>query len=273
MTWTCFITTVALSRDLPAGAGLGPVARALVFIGAITPSLVALALTARAEGDAGVRALLGRIGLWQVGGRWYVFAIGYMLAIRLAAALIHRLVTGAWPRFNFDAWPIVAVAIVLSTWVQAGEEIGWRGFALPRLAARLGLAGASLVLGAIWAVWHLPLFYLRGADSYGQSFVGYLLGVIALSVAMAWLYWRTGGSLLLVMLMHAAINNTMELVPPTLRAPENPWVPSASLMDWFVPALLWIGAGYFLVRMRRAKLPNGISTSAATLPGARRAGP
>src|SRR5205814_483506 len=123
-----------------------------------------------------------------------------------------------------------------------------------RLAARFGLGRASIVLGVIWACWHLPLFYLRGVDTYGQAFVPWLLQVTALSVAIAWLYWRTGGSLLLTMLMHAAINNTKDIVPSIGRTPTNPFLPGTALMLWLTAGTLWIPAAYFLVRMRGAKL-------------------
>ena len=113
---------------------------------------------------------------------------------------------------------------------------------------------ASIVLGLIWALWHVPLFYLPEADTYGQSFPVYLLQVTALSVAIAWLYWRTHGSLLLTMLMHAAINNTKDIVPAIPRTPTNPWAVSAALVAWLGLALLWIGATYFLIRMRNAQL-------------------
>src|SRR4029077_5413333 len=207
--WTMFILAVCLSQS----SSLGPAIRILVLLGTIAPSLVAVALTARAQGEAGVGAMLGRILRWRVGAPWYLFAVGYMVAIKLTVALVHRLATGTWPRFGDVPWYLMVAVIPISTWVQAGEEVGWRGYALPRLAARFGLSGASVVLGVIWATWHLPLFYLRGADTYGQSFVTYLLTVIALSVAMAWVYWNTHGSLLLTMLMHAAINNTKDIVP------------------------------------------------------------
>src|SRR5438045_7892958 len=98
--------------------------------------------------------------------------------------------------------------IALSTPFQAGEELGWRGFALPRLGARLGLARASLLLGLAWALWHLPLFFVRDADTFGQSFVVYAVQVVAISVAMALLYVRTDGGLFLPMLFHSAVNNT-----------------------------------------------------------------
>jgi len=254
-TWTCFLSAVAVSRGLAPGAGLGPGILALVLLGTFAPSLVALALTARAAGGPGVRALLGRLFAWRVGLRWYVFALVYMAAIKLAVALVHRLATGAWPRFGHDAWYLMVAATLISTGIggQSGEEIGWRGYALPRLAARMGLGRASLLLGVIWAVWHLPLFFLHGADKFGQSFPVYLLQVTAISVAIAWLYWRTHGSLLLTMLMHAAINNTKDIVPSNAGGATSPFTLSASPVAWLTLALSWIAAAYFLLRMRKAE--------------------
>jgi membrane protease YdiL (CAAX protease family) len=162
-----------------------------------------------------------------------------------------------WPRFGQEAWYIILVAILLSTPVQAGEEIGWRGYALPRLAAHLGLARASIVLGVIWACWHLPFFFVPGIDKSGQSFPVYLLQVTALSAAAAWLYWRTNRSLLLVMLMHSAGNQTIGIVPSSVPNAANPFAISTSLVAWLTVALLWMGAGCFLVRMRTANLQNG----------------
>lgn len=139
---------------------------------------------------------------------------------------------------------------------QAGEEIGWRGYALPRLAARFGLARGSIMLGVIWAIWHLPLFFLRQADTFGQSFPVYLLQVTALSVAIAWLYWRTNGSLLLTMLLHAAINNTKDIAPSLVTTGTNPFTLNASPVSWLTLALLWVCAAYFLVRMPKTEPPR-----------------
>ena len=104
---------------------------------------------------------------------------------------------------------------------------------------------------AIWASWHLPLFFALEGDTYGQSFPVFLLQVTALSVAMAWLYWRTAGSLLLVMLMHAAVNNTKDIVPSAVSGASNPLSLSSSLVAWLTVGLLWVGATCFLFRMRR----------------------
>jgi len=171
----------------------------------------------------------------------------------VAVALVHRAATGAWPRFGDTPLYIMVLAIAISTWVQAGEEVRWRGYALPRMAARLGLARASLLLGVIWAVWHLPLFFIPAGDTYGQSFPVFLLQVTALSVAMAWLYWKTGGSLLLTMILHAAVNNTKDIVPSVVPAATNPWTLSGSLVAWLTIVLLWLCAPYFLVWMRTAE--------------------
>jgi membrane protease YdiL (CAAX protease family) len=229
----------------------------LYLLGVFAPSLVAFALTARVGGRAGTLALLRRTVKWDVRARWYVFAVGYMAAIKLAVALLLRIATGAWPAFGQEPVYLMAIAIVFSTPVQAGEEIGWRGYALPRLSARLGLSSASTALGVIWACWHLPFFFISGTDKSGQSFPLYVLSVTALSVAMAWLYWRTNGSLLLTMLMHAAVNNTKDIVPSAVSTAANAFSLSSSLVAWLSVAILWICAAYFLIRMREVKLEDG----------------
>jgi len=245
VSWACWIPIVIL--PIPAHT----VSRAvLLFIGILAPALMAIALTAWMEGDKALRTLLAGMFRWEVSGRWYVFAVGYTLSIKLLVTLMYRLATGAWPRFSNVPLYIIPFAILISTPVQSGEEIGWRGYALPRLAACLGLGWASIILGIIWACWHLPLFFLPESDTYHQSFIVYITQVTAISVAMAWLWERTGGSLLLTMLMHAAINNTQDIVPAAVPGGTKTFGFSASTLSWLATAVLWMCAAYFLVRMR-----------------------
>lgn len=249
VSWTFFIAGAA-------GAGafghpvrvLAELESALFLIGAVTPGLVALWLAARAEGSSGAKALLSRAVKWDVERRWYLLAILYMPVTKLMVAVVHRAITGAWPHFGNLPWYLIVPAIVVSTPVQSGEEIGWRGYALPRLDEHIGLRRASLLLGVIWAVWHLPFFYVPGIDMYGQSFPVFTLSVVAISVAMAWLYARTNQSLLLTMLMHSTINQTASIVSG-VGNPGNPFSWHAPLSSWLTAALLWIAAAYFLVRM------------------------
>jgi membrane protease YdiL (CAAX protease family) len=239
---------VSTGGDSEGGAAAG--AAVIFFIGVAAPGLVAVALTYRDEGAASAAALLGRALNGRVDFRWYVFALGLMPATKLLVALLHRLLTGEWPVFGETRWYVMAAAILISTWVQAGEEVGWRGYALPRLAGRFGLAPASLLIGAIWAAWHLPLFFVPGGDTFGQSFPVYLLQVTALSTAMAWLYWRTQGSLLLVMVLHASVNNTKDIVPSAVQGATDPFLLSASVSGWLTLAVLWAVAAVLLFQMR-----------------------
>jgi membrane protease YdiL (CAAX protease family) len=248
-TWICWAASRAISY------GSTPV----LLLGVFAPGLVALALTERYEGRAATRALIARIFKWDVGARWYAFAILYIPAIKLVVALVHRIVTDAWPRFGQEPVYAMAAALLVSTWIQAGEEVGWRGYALPRLSERFGLAQASVILGGIWATWHLPIFFFPVGDLLGQSFPLYLLQVTAISVTMAWLYWRTGGSLLIVMLFHAAVNNLKDIVPSATPGATNPFVFNASLVGWLTVAFLWIAAAYFLFKMRGVTaLPSAV---------------
>jgi membrane protease YdiL (CAAX protease family) len=256
VSWAFFIAVALWSRRTSADdATVGHWAGLITLPGVFAPALVAIALSARARGEHGVRELLAPLFRWQVPTWTWSFALGYMAAIKLLAALVHRLAFGAWPRFGGEPWMLMLAATVFSVLVfgQAGEEVGWRGYALPRMAARWGLGWASIVLGAIWAFWHLPLFWLRGIDKAGQSFPFYLLQVTALSVAIAWLWWRTGGSLTLTMLLHAAVNNTKDIVPSATPGAMHVFGLAASRVGWITMGLLWLSAAFFLVDMRRAR--------------------
>lgn len=249
ITWGVYLAAGATS--VPGLRGL------LVYFGVFTPGLLALWFTHRAEGSPGVVALLQRLIRWDVPARWYVFALTYVATIKLTVALLYRATTGAWPRFGDVPWYVMLAAALGSTLLggQVGEELGWRGYALPRLAMKFGLGGASLLLGVLWAGWHLPLFFILGGDTVGQSFPLYVLQVTALSVAITWLYAKTHGSLLLTMLLHAAVNNTKDIVPSAVPGATRPWALSTSYVAWLSVALLWAAAAYFLVDMRKASLP------------------
>jgi membrane protease YdiL (CAAX protease family) len=252
VTWAAWLA-VALARP---GSIVFAIGGPVFLLGVFAPGLVALALTALFEGKTGVVRLLARIGRWEVSWRLYSIAIGYMAATKLFAALTHRIVVGDWPMFGDTPLVVMAGAILVSTWAQAGEEVGWRGYALPRLATLLGLGGASVLVGVIWALWHLPLFMMQGTGSAGQSFPIYLLHVTALSVAMAWLYWKTRGSLLLVMLMHAAVNNTTGVVPAALPQATDLMSFHGSLVAWLTVGVSWVVALVLLYQMRGAEISS-----------------
>ena len=237
-----FAVAYAVSANTPHGY-------AMTLLGAYAPGIVAITMTAIAEGGAGVRRLVAPVIKWQVGARWYVFAATYVVGVKLLAALIQRAVVGEWPRLGTEPLLLIPLAIAVSTPFQAGEEIGWRGYALPRLADRIGLRWSAIVLGAIWGFWHIPQFFIRQADTYGQSVPVYVLQVVAISVTMTWLWARTGRSLLPVMLLHSAVNNSKDIVPSQQMGATDPWTLNASAVAWISVGILWAAATFFLAAM------------------------
>ncbi|MCO1656504.1 CPBP family intramembrane glutamic endopeptidase [Pseudonocardia humida] len=174
----------------------------------VGPSVCAFVVTYLAQGREGVRALWRRVLRWRVPVRFYVVALVGLGATVLAVAYA---VTAVF--FPADLAP-PSVPVLLSTPINfvlifvlagLGEEFGWRGFALPRLQERHGSVRASVVVGLLWAVWHYPKILVE----YGgptATLAWFTVGVVAASVVYAWLFDATGGSVLLVALMHAAEN-------------------------------------------------------------------
>jgi membrane protease YdiL (CAAX protease family) len=221
--------TVLLSWGslLPVVLGVVPVERAtpLVVASIVGPTVSALALTWRADGIPAIRRLLARLGRVRVPLRWYVATL-LPVGLGLLGWWVLRVTVGAGPLGQFGGdlgrlpFPVV-VALFLVSSVASGalaEELGWRGYALPRLQARFNALAASLLVGAVWAVWHLPVFVLTGAGST-LPFGWYLPRLLAISVLLTWVFDHTHGSVLHAVLLHAAVNGTEAFVSGTLATP------------------------------------------------------
>jgi len=182
----------------------------LITLGSFVPSITALFLTWKKAGGAELRLLLGRALVWHVSPIWYVIAIAGPALVMLLAIGGHVLLGGTAPDYVplGVRWLIVPVNFVLVLLIGGplGEEFGWRGFALPALEARFSSPWASLLLGIIWSVWHLPLFFISGSAQHSLPFGLYALLTIPLSILITWVFHGSGNSLLLVMLFHAAVN-------------------------------------------------------------------
>ena len=205
-----FVLTYAISWLLwipLAGAGsLTGLGAVLAGLGSLVPSAVAIVLIAVLHGKAGVKKVLRRLLMWRVGIRWYV-AVVLLSTLLFGAVGLSVLLGGEAPAVAVTI-PGAVFLLVFSIFPGSagGEEIGWRGFALPHLQTARSALAASLVLGVAWGVWHLPLF-LIGTDNRPLSlFAPFALAVIVSSVFYTWMYNGTGGSLLIVVLFHAASN-------------------------------------------------------------------
>ena len=174
--------------------------------GPLVAAGLAAALTA---GRTGLRTWAARLVRWRVGWRWYVVALAAPAAFWLAVSGVSVLLGQPWlevrPR-ALELAPAAGAALlaVLVLTDGIGEEPGWRGFALPALLDRWRPLAASLILGVIWAVWHLPLLVTPGTTLYQTSPVFLLLDLTATSVFYTWLFLRTRYSVLPAVLLHAS---------------------------------------------------------------------
>ena len=188
--------------------------------GSFGPALAAIALAAWHGGGAGVRALLAPIRRWRVGAvGWAIALLGPFAAVALAVGIAVALGEPAGDFAVPDPVELLVLAIAIAiVGGPLGEEIGWRGYALPALLRGCSPAVASLAVAAMWAVWHLPLFWMPGAAQEGSSVWGFVALLTACSVLTTWLWLRTGGSLAIAIAFHWAINVATFLQPTLLPA-------------------------------------------------------
>jgi membrane protease YdiL (CAAX protease family) len=214
---------------------LDPESEAMLPFGPIIAVFIVLALT---RGWAGVRDLLRSIVRWRVGLQWYAVALLIPVAILLVALYLVALFGGPSPTAaDFAGWYTLPL-VFLSTTLVGGplfEEPGWRGFLLPRLQSNYTPLVASLIVGVIWASWHLPLLI---SDPTGQRPpLQFFVLVVAQSAVFTWVYNSTRGSVLLVILMHGSFNTIIKFLGPTLMGSA-----AFGLFWWWLAALWWVVA-------------------------------
>jgi len=207
LSWT-FEIPLVVQRDGIAGTqGL-----VLNILAANVPSVLAIVLTAMVFGRGALRKLLGRLLIWRVDPRWYLVVLG---PAALAGGMVTLNSFAGGPAMSLGM-PLLTAVIMLAFSIfpgsALGEEIGWRGYALPRLQARMSALSASLILGVIWGFYHLPLYFTGQAIRPLSLFPLFVVSTIALSVIITWMYNSTGGSLLLVVLLHATYNLPLTLL-------------------------------------------------------------
>lgn len=188
----------------------------LLFFG---PALLAIAWTAREEGRAGVARLLRGVLRWRVHPAWYLAVLLGQLVLIVIAIAISRAAGVTATDVPAPARLLQAFALSFGAYALLNtEELAWRGYAWPRLRDRLGALRASLVLGVIWGLLHLPLFLMRGGHPGGWPLSIFLAMTIAYSGLFALAYEGTGGSILLVHLLHQSINAWGDVLPFYPRA-------------------------------------------------------
>lgn len=180
----------------------------------------ALIMTSLTLGKAAVIALLKRYVQWRVGWQWYMAAFLLAPSLIVLAVYIHAALTDVTPDFSTVMahkifgesahLPLFILPFFLVDLITNGEEIGWRGYVLPRLQAKYSALTSTLILGVIWGLWHLPKYLSHWNTA---SFDLFMVHTTAYAVILTWLYNNTKGSLLLVAISHASSNTAGVFMP------------------------------------------------------------
>jgi membrane protease YdiL (CAAX protease family) len=231
---------------------LNPESSPLVPFG---PGLAAVLVAFTAGGRRELMGLLHQLGRWRVNAGWYFVALGVPLAI-LAAAFGAAMIAGA-PVPSWEPADLLQVAgTLLVTVVIVGlfEELGWRGFLLPRLQRDRDALVAALMVGLAWLPWHLPELV---SDQGERPIAQFAIYILAVSVLLAWLYNSTQASLPIVIIFHAAFNSFAKFFLSELDGSE-------SLVAWWTLAGLTALSALAVVRYAGARsLVRGDSGAAA----------
>jgi uncharacterized protein len=214
------------------------------------PGVAGILLTGLLYGRAGLREFRSRLLKWRVGARWYAVALLTAPLVFTAVFVPLSLISPEFlPRIFITSDKASVLLMGIAAGLVAGifEELGWTGFAIPRMRLRYGVLGTGLFIGVLWAAWHLLQGYWASGVTSGElsqalwlanAVVGTLVGsLVAYRVLMVWVYERTGGSLPVAMLMHVSLTFFTIIVFPPSAVMAN------LISGYAYTAVLWVVVG------------------------------
>jgi membrane protease YdiL (CAAX protease family) len=188
-----------------------------VILGAHGPLFASVVLTSKAGGWVAVKQLIRSGFNFRMALTWWFIILFLPFVLTGIAVWVDVALNNYQPDTTMLAQPLMIVPTFLIMFFLGGsvqEEFGWRGYALPRLLTLLNPLMASLLLGGIWGVWHLPLFYIPGVSQSFMPFGIFWLLTIAFSIVFTWFFLGTNRNLFSALLFHTAINTSLSLFPP-----------------------------------------------------------
>jgi membrane protease YdiL (CAAX protease family) len=214
-----FVLALVFGAVPLAAVATGLLSEGFAQLGALSASLAGIVVAAVEGRKGGVRELLGRFLIWRVGIQWWAFALLFTIIPSVAALYLFSLFGGPpvdWSGLG-PLYSVVPMIFMLTVLAGMGEEFGWRGFALPRLQARYSALVSSIIVGALWGLWHIPLFFVEGTVQYDwrldtgliPAVLMYTVFVTAWSIQYTWVFNNTKGSVLLAAVFHGAGNAWM----------------------------------------------------------------
>jgi membrane protease YdiL (CAAX protease family) len=219
-TWVFWLAAIALGVRFDSAVGL-----VLLLVGLAVPGVIGIVFVYLVYDERGRSDFWNRVvNPRRVGLRWLVVILLVPLGIAVLAGVMDLLLGGTGPTWGegvtgFGVNPLAILpALFFATLPPILEELGWRGYALDRLQLKWSALSAGTILGAVWALWHLPLFFVGGThqhDVVGFATTGFWLfmaGTVALSVAITWVYNNTERSILGIIVLHGWVNFTAETI-------------------------------------------------------------
>lgn len=219
----------------------------LIILAATSASLSAIVITLIISGKKGIKKLLGQLLVWKTGISWWLLALFFLVPTTLIGFYFTGLVIGSPldPSKFMPLYTIIPLLVVYFITAGLGEEIGWRGFMLPRLQSKYTALVSSLIIAITWGIWHYPLFiysfpgaehfvYHHWTAKYGLAtalFFFILFNQLPWSILYTWVYNNTKGSLLLICLFHGS----------------EPWI--ALITKGFDTATMFNWTGYGIVML------------------------
>lgn len=212
--WIFWLSDVSLQGVAGLETTVQSISGLLVLGGVMGPTLVALLLTYRFEGPTGAKQLLKR-GVQLFKPVWWLVVL-FLYPLLIVSALVITAYLGSAPEvitnMPLGVFGLASFPVVLLAGGPLLEEYGWRGYALDRLQSRWNGLVSSIIIGVIWAIWHLPLFFITGTTQnllmqyFPLASVLFFIMVIGLSITMTWVYNNTERSILGAILLHTIWN-------------------------------------------------------------------
>lgn len=204
LTWGLAALLILFPEPISALFGELSYTHPLFILAVYSPGFAGIFVVWRHHGMRGLGSFFRRLTLWRMSGAWWLLLIVGIPALFYAGAAIKGTATEPFP---FSHWHAALPALAAALFIGPIEELGWRGVALPLLQRRYTPLVASLILGGIWGLWHVPAFLLSGVPQEAWAFGPYFMAVVAISVLLTPMFNDARGSILIAVLFHFQMNN------------------------------------------------------------------
>ena len=235
-TWLFWSVGILTGATMETGAVYG-------LLGMIGPMIMGITFTYLTRDKEGRHDYWKRVrDFKRIPGKWYLVIFLFVPILNVLAALLDAVSGGGGTTWGEAALNVLSdpmsiiPSILFSSLIPFIEELGWRGYVLDRLQEKQSALVSSLILGVLWSIWHLPMFFVAGSYQNGLgvgtlAFWLFMIGIVPLNLPFTWIYNNTNRSTLAVILFHSMVNFTGELIALSVRADTY------SIVLWFVAAI------------------------------------